>query len=240
MISGDVPTTTGGLAKTGNGTLTLSGDLAFTGAAAASAGHLNIDGTLGSGATPGDSLSVAAGATLGGSGTIRRDVYVTGTHSPGSSPGLQTIDGAVIYNPGATVVWELVASTTTGRGTNYDGINGNGHVANFLGSTTLDLVFSAPGSTVKWSDGLWGADRQWVVYSNFSVIGFDNLALDTANWLDSEGELFNTLLPDSTFSLEQQGNEIVLHYTGVPEPSTWLLLTVAAAAVGASAIRRRS
>ena len=104
-ISGNVPATTGALTKTGNGTLALSGTLAFTGEATASAGLLNIDGTLGPGATPGDSLSVAAGSTLGGSGTIQRDVYISGTHSPGSSPGLQTIDGAVIYNPGATVVW---------------------------------------------------------------------------------------------------------------------------------------
>ncbi len=237
-ISGNVPTTTGTLTKTGNGTLTLSGDLAFTGQATASAGRLNIDGTLGPGATPGSSLYAAAGATLGGSGTIQRDVYVSGTHSPGSSPGLQTIDGAVIYDPGATVVWELAASTTAGRGTNYDGIDGNGHVANFFGSTTLDLVFNAPGSTVKWTDGLWGANRQWVVYSNFSVINFGNLALNVTNWTDSDGALFDTLLPESTFSIAQSGNEIVLNYNGVPEPSTWVLLALSAAVLGIRAVRR--
>ena len=236
-ISGAVPATTGGLAKTGTGTLTLAGNMAFAGAATVSAGRLNIDGTLGPGAYPSDSVYAAVGSTLGGSGTIRRDVYISGTHSPGSSPGLQTIDGAVIYDTGATVVWELAASTTAGRGTNYDGINGNGHVANFLGSTTLDLVFNAPGSTVKWSDGLWGTNRQWVVYSNFSISGFGNLALDS-DWLDSDGALFSTMLPDSTFSIAQSGNAIVLNYTGVPEPSTWALLTLSAAVLCVRSLRR--
>jgi len=221
-LSGSVPVTTGGLTKTGNGTLALAGNMAFTGPATVSEGTLVIDGTLGSGS----SVFVAAGATLGGSGTIHRDVYISGTHSPGSSPGLQTIEGAVIYNSGATVEWELAASTTDGRGTNYDGINGDGHVAHFLGATSLNLVFNAPGSTVKWSDGLWGANRQWVVYSGFTVVGFENLSIASFNWADSTGALFSDLLPGSTFSIAQSGQSIVLTYTGVPEPSTTALLAM--------------
>lgn len=226
-LTGSVPATTGGLTKTGNGTLALAGNMAFAGPATVSAGTLLIDGTLGSGSN----VFVAAGATLGGSGTIQRDVYISGTHSPGSSPGVQTIDGAVIYNPGATVDWELVASTTAGRGTNYDGINGNGHVAHFLGATALDLVFNGTGSTVKWSDGLWGANQQWVVYSGFNVSGIEYFSLAANDWADSTGALFSTMLPGSTFSIAQQGSSIVLNYAGVPEPSTYALLALSALAL---------
>ncbi len=91
---------------------------------------------------------------------------------------------------------------------------------------------------MKWSDGLWGADRQWVVYSNFSISGFENLTLDS-DWLDSDGALFGDLLPGSTFSLAQSGNEIVLNYSGVPESSTWALLGLSAAVLGVRALRRR-
>ena len=238
-LTGSVPATTGGLTKTGNGTLILAGNMAFAGPATVSAGTLLIDGTLGPGTYPSDSVYGAAGATLGGSGTIQRDVYISGTHSPGSSgPGVQTIDGAVIYNSGATVDWELAASTTAGRGTNYDGIDGNGHVANFLGATALDLVFNGTGSTVKWSDGLWGANQQWVVYSGFSVSGFGRLSLASDNWADSTGALFNNALPGSTFSLEQQGSSIVLSYSGVPEPSTYTLLALAALALACARQRK--
>jgi len=227
-LTGSVPATTGGLTKTGNGTLALAGNMAFAGQATVSAGTLLIDGTLGAGTYPSDSVYAAAGATLGGSGTIGRDVYISGTQSPGSNgPGVQTIDGAVVYdNPGATVDWELVASTTAGRGTNYDGINGNGNVANFLKATTLDLIFNAPGSTVKWSDGLWGANQQWVVYSGFTVVGFENLSIASFNWADSTGALFNAALPGSTFSIAQSGQSIVLSYSGVPEPSITALLAM--------------
>jgi fibronectin-binding autotransporter adhesin len=230
-FSGAVPVTTGGLTMAGNGVLILAGNMAFAGAARVNAGTLVIDGTLGPGTYPSDSVYAAAGAVLGGSGTIRRDVYISGTHSPGSSPGIQTIGGAVVYNAGATVEWELVASTTDGRGTNYDGINGNGSVAHFLGSTAMNLVFNLPGSTVKWSDGLWGANRQWVVYSGFVPVGFENFTLTPTNWADSTGMLFNDALPDSTFTLTQSGQDIILNYTGVPEPSTGALLALGALAL---------
>ena len=243
-LTGSVPATTGGLTKTGNGTLALAGNMAFAGQATVSAGTLLIDGTLGAGTYPSDSVYAAAGATLGGSGTIGRDVFISGKQSPGSNgPGVQTIDGAVVYdNPGATVDWELVASTTAGRGTNYDGINGNGNVANFLKATTLDLIFNAPGSTVKWSDGLWGANQQWVVYSNFPIDEFNNFKLASANWADSTGALFGTMLPGSAFSISSSSNNtaIVLSYTGVPEPSTYALLALAALAFACARLRKKS
>ena len=242
-LSGSVPATTGGLTMAGTGSLALAGNMAYTGTTTVSAGTLLIDGTL---AASGSSVNVAAGATLGGSGTIVRDVYVSGTHSPGSSgPGVQTIDGALIYNSGATVDWELVASTTAGRGTNYDGIDGNGgHVVHFLGggTTALDLIFNAPGSTVKWSDGLWGANQQWVVYSNFPIDEFNNFKLASANWADSTGALFGTMLPGSAFSISSSSNNtaIVLSYTGVPEPSTYALLALAALAFACARLRKKS
>ena len=240
-LTGSVPATTGGLTKTGNGTLTLAGNMLFAGPAIVSAGRLNIDGTLGPGTYPSDSVYALSGATLGGSGTIQRAVCIYGTHSPGSSgPGVQTIDGAVVYYPGANVDWKLAASTTDGRGTNYDGITGNYGVAHFYGNTTLTLIFNAPDSTVKWSDDFWSTGHQWVVYSNFFMNGFDYFSIALENWADSTGALFNTALSKSEFTISSAGTDIYLNYAGVPEPSTYALLALGALALACARLRKKT
>lgn len=51
---------------------------------------------------------------------------------------------------------------------------------------------------------------------------FDNLSLNTTNWLDSGSNLFSTT--GGSFSLGQIGQEVVLNYTVVPEPNVAALL----------------
>ncbi|WP_223677719.1 Ig-like domain-containing protein [Azospirillum agricola] len=79
------------LTKTGSGTLTLSGANTYTGSTTVSAGTLLLTGSLGNGA-----VSVASGATLGGTGTIGGSVTVDGgaTLAPGvagSNNGIGTL-----------------------------------------------------------------------------------------------------------------------------------------------------
>ncbi|MBP2230998.1 autotransporter-associated beta strand protein [Azospirillum agricola] len=79
------------LTKTGSGTLTLSNANTYTGSTTVSAGTLLLTGSLGNGA-----VSVASGATLGGTGTIGGNVTVASgaTLAPGvagSSNGIGTL-----------------------------------------------------------------------------------------------------------------------------------------------------
>ncbi|HEV2505133.1 MAG TPA: autotransporter domain-containing protein [Mesorhizobium sp.] len=84
----------GSFAKTGTGTLILSGANTYLGTTTVKGGLLRIDGTLGSA-----DMTVASGATLGGVGMIGTQaggtltVQAGGHHAPGASIGTQTING---------------------------------------------------------------------------------------------------------------------------------------------------
>ncbi|MDY0164987.1 MAG: autotransporter-associated beta strand repeat-containing protein [Thermoguttaceae bacterium] len=76
-----------GLKKVGTGTLTLEGSNNYTSTTLVDAGTLKVDGSL-SGTS---GVTLGAGATLAGSGTVAATVGGAGLVSPGSSPGILTI-----------------------------------------------------------------------------------------------------------------------------------------------------
>jgi T5SS/PEP-CTERM-associated repeat protein/autotransporter-associated beta strand protein len=208
----------GGLTKLGAGTLTLEGSHLHTGGTSVEAGSLIVNGSLASG------ITVAAGASLGGSGTIEGTSTILGNHSPGNSPGLPTFED-LSYGPGASVTWELIDNTTSGRGTNFDGINVTG-LLNVTGATLLELAFSEPNG-VSWLDSFWDVNRQWLVLDvGGSTMGFGNLSVAAANWQDGSGAFFNTALAGSFFDVFQSNDDVWLRFNAVaiPEPSRALLL----------------
>jgi len=191
-------------------------------------------------------LALAGGTTtitqlLSGTGTIDGSVTVTGLHSPGNSPGIEAITGTLDYGPGASVLWELAANTTTNSPVAYDQIVVGGDLV-FTSATGLTLSFDAAGSTVDWEDSLWASDQAWTLWDvTGSSTGIGSLAITVTDWLDGSGAALSSARPDATFALTQQGSDVVLTYTAVPEPSTIALGACAAAAMAAAArLRRRS
>ena len=81
--------------KTGLGTLNVTG-AANIASTCVMQGKLLANGTFSS------KVTVAQGATLGGSGTIKGDVLVRGTLSPGNSPGMLTADSNITMATGST------------------------------------------------------------------------------------------------------------------------------------------
>lgn len=242
-ISGSISGSGQGITKQGNGILRLSGTNSYTGATAVQGGTLIVNGSTNSATT------VNSGATLGGSGTINGATTISGIHSPGNSPGTQTFTSGLTYNTNAVVLWELIANSTTGRGTNYDAINVTGTL-NFAGTTTIQLDFdyigSTASSTVDWNNEFWDQSYTgtsgWEIFrvaEGGSITGFENLQLG-GSLLDSNGYALSS--EHGVFSLAKLNNSIYLNYTVnnaaainvIPEAGTSLL-----SVIGATLLLRR-
>ncbi|MBJ7257679.1 MAG: autotransporter-associated beta strand repeat-containing protein [Akkermansiaceae bacterium] len=232
----------GGITKAGSATLTLGANNTYLGNTVLSQGSLIINGNQSS-AT--GAFTVASGAMLGGSGTIGGATTISGIHSPGNSAGVQTFASNLTYIGTPTVEWELTANTTTQASPTpvFDQIVVNGNL-DFSVATTLTLNFALAGSTVDWSNGLWGSDitgtSGWLVYDVAgSLSDFQNLLISVENWADGQGALLGTVRAGSSFSLYNDGNDIYLTYA-IPEPSTYALLSLLGAGIaGRIMVRRR-
>jgi autotransporter-associated beta strand protein len=227
-----VLTGSGSLTKVGGGRLALTGANTFSGATNVNAGELALNGSIA------NSLSVASLASLSGTGTVGGNATIAGTHSPGNSPGAQPFNGNLTYEAGAVVNWELVGNTTGAPGTNYDQIllpTGN---LTFSGSTTLALSFNSVGSSVDWTNAFWNVNRSWIVYdlSGGTTTGLSNLSLG-GSLLDSSNQ---PLSPTGRgyFTTSLAGQDVMLNFTAVPEPSTWAM-ALAGLACGGYVMRRR-
>jgi len=125
---------TGGIVKQGSGRQTLSGTSSYGGTTTVSAGEFRIDGAL----TGLGAVTVAAGATLSGTGSIVGAVIVDGVLSAGNSPGTLTV-GSLTLNSVSTSIFEL---NTPGVIGGSDPIAGN-DLVKVTGNLTLGGALDA-------------------------------------------------------------------------------------------------
>jgi autotransporter-associated beta strand protein len=109
-VSGGAIGGVGSLNKAGQGTLILAGANTYSGNTKVNAGSLLVDGSLGPG-----SVSVASGATLGGTGTIGGPVTILngGILAPGAAPGTLTA-GTLTLSPGSISNYQLSTPNVVG------------------------------------------------------------------------------------------------------------------------------
>jgi autotransporter-associated beta strand protein len=159
--------TTGGLVKSGVGSLTLSAANTYTGATHVSAGRLLVNGSLDSSSA----VTVAAGAALGGSGTIGGNIsFLSGADFVFDPLNFLTVSGSVTF--GGFGITDLIGlDTTTADGTYTlmsGGIFSLANVSNLGSANAYDL---GSGKAAYLQTGSGPSSFQVVVVPEPSALG---------------------------------------------------------------------
>lgn len=125
---------TGGLSKMGTGALTLPSNNTYTGDTSINGGTLIVNGSQ-----PGSNVTMVAGSTLKGTGTVGTINSTGGVIAPGLSPG-KLNSGATTLNASTNLNVELNGTTL---GSSYDQLNASGIVTLGNSSLTGTLGFSS-------------------------------------------------------------------------------------------------
>ncbi len=172
-------------------------------------------------------MTVAAGATLGGTGSINGPVVVNGFLAPGTSPGVLTSSSLTLAST-ATSLFEINGTT---RGTGYDGMNIN---------ATSGLTYDGALSLSFGNGSALANDTTFDLFNftgtpsgNFSSVSSTGFYAGT--WTLASGT-WSLTTSEQKLSFTPSTGDLVV---AVPEPSTIVLLS-GLAAVGFLARRRRA
>ena len=221
-ITGGAPSSS--LAKSGTGTLTLTGKNTYQGTTQALEGTLLLNGDQSTANGPTTVTVSGGGTTLGGTGTIGGTVTVgSGANiAPGNGGNTTAIlnTGALTLASGSNFLVDINGTTA---GTQYDQLNVTGLVT----LTGSNLVITVGGTiTVGQQLTIINNDGSDAVVGMFA-------GLPEGATVTSGGDTFSITYTGGT------GNDVVLTpLVVVPEPSTWIGGALAVAALAYTQRRR--
>ncbi len=216
------------LIKNGATTWALNGANSYSGNTTITAGTLLINGSTAAGDV------IVTGGSLGGSGTVGGDTFISANLSPGNSPGVLTFAQDLTLAANSTFTWDLASNTEAGRGTSFDGVDVGGALS-INPTANSNLRFNDAGSTVNFNDAFWLADRSWLVFDNANAY-----AGSVFGAISQTADSLANAAPIGTFSWGLAGGDVVLNYTAIPEPSSILLTVLGLAGAGLRRSRKRS
>jgi hypothetical protein len=153
-------------------------------------------------------LTLLANQTLAGGGSVLGTVYISGTLSPGNSIGTLTL-GAATLSSGSLYNYE-VASASSAASRDTIVVNG---ALDIDANITLKLLSMANNTTSGFvPDFNPGHDYSWTIATAAGgILNFTpgDITVDTTGF----GNTFS-----GTFTVAQQGNQLVLNYTAPPVP----------------------
>jgi autotransporter-associated beta strand protein len=235
---------TGGLTKSGIGSLTLSAVNGYTGATSLKQGSLlvasNASITASSGTTvDGGLLKVNGSAgsvvvnefgSLGGSGTVGAVTLNSGSLlKPGNSPGNLTAASSV-WNAGATYEWQITSLTGT-AGTDWDlfTVTGGLDLSALSSSATFNLSLDSTGALAGFSDT---SEYTWTFAKAAGITGLSSTdaGTDISSLFNIVASNFNGGTgPATGFKVvvgETSAGYTSLNLMTVPEPSAASLMGI--------------
>jgi autotransporter-associated beta strand protein len=195
------------LVKTGSGTTTLDATSTNTGDTTVNSGILRINGDN-SAAT--GNVTVASGATLGGSGIIggATTIQSGGFLAAGNSPGILTFEGDLTLDAGSTTLMEIAGTV---RGTEYDGID----VAGLL-TYGGDLDITSDTVIAHGTYDLFGLITETDDFTSIILSG----AAYTNNAFNRSGDIWTVTVGEDTYTFSQITGDLSV----VPESGTYALI----------------
>jgi len=233
----------GGLTKLNTGTLTLASANSYTGDTTISAGTLALAGngaitnsdnivliagtTLNASGRSDGKLTLAAAQTLSGLGTVAGNMLVSGVVSPGADVvGTITNTGAATFDAGGRYYFDL-EDAVGDPGTNWDYLSIGGTLG-IQATSANPFVIKLRSIDGNLNDGNPGAadfgtdsSQSWVMataaggITNFSA---DKFTVDTSAFAND--------LAGGTFSVQTNGNDLLLVFTSQPTPPVFGSVTL--------------
>jgi hypothetical protein len=227
LVAGSSSALGSGAVSVAGGSLYLNNDATLTNSLAFGSGTIGGLGTF----------APAGGVVIGASKVVVPGISIFTLNLGNTAIGTLNLGTGLTLAPGGTYIWELGdASGVAGAGWDEILVAGTLTITSTSGAPFSLAILPAPGSPLYTGPFVFDNSQHysWTIASaSGGIAGFDPgaIAIDSSE--------FASLSGSGEFFLTQTGNDLMLNFTPVPEPSTWALLGLGLGVMVVAGLRRR-